>query len=466
MPQKRTSIFLKREYQVIYAIVLIILIPSTIIFNTIWSINSFKDNIDIELQRHALAVGRLFNKSVYQETDNFDDLQTKLQTITKAESQLYAFDVLVPEGDNFKVVASLYPTNIDNIVEDLNYVISWHQNEAVATLVSDFATVESTEKERFWEIVMPLSNKEGGKEGLLSLRMSLRVMDDLVRSSLTKSYLMLSITVLIVMLLLALNTRLFEHAILFRKLKEVDKMKDEFISIASHELRTPITTIKGFLSMILEGDYGSLNEDGKKGLKIMEASVNRLTHLVEDLLSVSRIEQKRLQLDLQAVNTEEVLDSIVAEFEFKIKEKGLQFHLTKAKDLPKVFADEDKLRQALINLVGNSIKYTKQGQVDILAKVVDDKSVTITIKDTGIGMSAEESQNLFEKFYRIKSEDTQGIIGTGLGLWITKQLVELMGGKIFVESIKHVGTQIYFTIPIFDPNKHTPTRPEPNKKTV
>lgn len=460
MSATKHPFLLKSEHQVIYAIVLIILIPLAIILNTIWSVNSFKNNIDIELQRQALSTARFFNETVFKESSDSIWLQQKSQAIAQANGDINSFDILRPEGENFKVLASLSEQNLGQIKTDLNYVIAWHQEEAVATLVYDVISGQQGSKARFWEIAMPLTNSTGEKEALLTMRLSLEVMDRLVKDTLTKSYLILSLTVLAVILLLALNTRLFEHAILFKKLKEVDQMKDEFISIASHELRTPITTLKGFLSMILEGDYGSLNEGGKKSLKIMEASVNRLGDLVEDLLNVSRIEQRRLQLNPRAVKLSEVLTSVADEFELRVQEKGLTLHLDVSPDLPLVWADEDKLRQVLINLVGNAVKYTKQGQIELSAKASSDKLVTITVKDSGLGMSAEETKNLFDKFYRVKNEETKGIIGTGLGLWITKQLVELMGGQVYVESIKHVGTQVYFTLPVYEKTLSGKTKSE------
>jgi len=120
--------------------------------------------------------------------------------------------------------------------------------------------------------------------------------------------------------------------------------------------------------------------------------------------------------------------------------------------------------------LGNSIKYTKQGEIELIAKKTDEKLITITIKDSGIGMDASEREKLFEKFYRVQGEETRGIIGTGLGLWITKQLVELMGGTISVDSIKHVGSQFYFTIPIYNKETHKieekPQTEKRNQKTA
>ncbi len=446
MKEKKTSIFLKRNFQIIYAVILIILIPLTIVLNTIWSVKSFKHNIDIELQRQAVLIGQLFDASVFKETENLVDLQAKVQAIGQATEEITTFNILIPEGENFKIISSLEEDKLGTIDDGLNNIIAWHQNEAIATLVTDLN--KNDELIRYWEVVSPLRDKDDKKKSLLTLRMSLEPMDNIVKDTLTNSYLVLIVTIFIVILLLILNTRLFEYALLFKKLKEVDKMKDEFISMASHELRTPITTLKGFISMILEGDFGELNKNGQKNLRIMESSANRLNSLVEDLLNVSRIEQKRLPINLKEVNTKEVLESMRDEFELRTKQEGLELKLILEENIPHALADEDKLRQVLINLMGNAVKYTKKGQIELSAKV-EKTYLTIAIKDSGIGMSAQDREGLFSKFHRIKNEKTKGITGTGLGLWITKQLVELMNGHIYVDSIENVGTKIYFTLPIF-----------------
>ena len=213
MPKQKQTLFLRQNYQVIYGVILILLIPLAIILNTISSIGSFQQNMDIGLQRQALSLGQLFDATVYKDAEDFTELQNKIDAISAANSSLSNFDILVSEGEDFKVVASLDPEQIDRVKGDLNYVIAWHQNEAVATLVS--GVVATGSDERFWEVVMPLHEQDGEKSALLSLRMSLQIMDTVAKDTLTKSYIILAITVVIVILLLALNTRLFEHAILF-----------------------------------------------------------------------------------------------------------------------------------------------------------------------------------------------------------------------------------------------------------
>lgn len=448
---KPTSSFLSHQYvQIIYGVILIALIPIAIIFNTVYFVNNFSDNLDIQLQRQALLVGEVFNETAKERLNQPDQLQTLIRSMAASSNEIYSFDILYPETTddslNFRVVASLDNDSLNQVDESVNNVIAWHEGQAIAQLTND-ASQSVVAKEqvgdvRFWSVVMPLYDQTREKVGLASLKMSLEIMDRLAAQTLFRSYVLLAITIIIVILLLILNTRMFEYAHLFRKLKEVDEMKDEFISIASHELRTPITAIKGYTDMFSSGDFGQINEHGQKGLKIMQSSIDRLGNLVEDLLNVSRIEQKRLEIKLVKLDTNESLSLIVEELKIQAEGKGLQL-MFKPTEVGSIMVDADKFKQIFINLIGNAIKYTQKGTVVVSTKIKEGK-VVIKVKDSGIGMSAKQRANLFQKFYRVKSDQTRGIVGTGLGLWITKQLVEMMKGEITVDSIEGVGSE--FTV--------------------
>jgi signal transduction histidine kinase len=248
------------------------------------------------------------------------------------------------------------------------------------------------------------------------------------------------------MLLLLVNSRLFQYAILYRKLRELDKAKDDFISIASHELRTPITAMSGFFSMLADGSYGKISKKTKESVLFMSANVGRLQSLVEDLLNVSKLQQGKMKMDVEKCDVEKIIEETVRSLTPNAAKKKLSLK----KDLQKnifVNTDHDRLKQVLINLIGNSIKYTKKGKVTVTLTSEKGKA-KIVVKDTGIGMSSSEQERLFEKFYRAQNTKTADIEGTGLGLWITKAIVELMGGKIYVNSIENTGTQVTVTIPL------------------
>ncbi|RLC37610.1 hypothetical protein DRH27_03645, partial [Candidatus Falkowbacteria bacterium] len=256
-------------------------------------------------------------------------------------------------------------------------------------------------------------------------------------------------TVFIIMLFLFAAVRLWDYALLYNKIKEVDKTKDEFISIASHELRAPVTGIKGHTSMMLDGSLGIINDRVKNSTEMIQLAAERLNVLVEDLLDVSRIEQGRMKIDSEPANISRTIKRAIKELKVQSDIKGIIINYKPFIDsFPLINIDTKRLDQVFINIIGNAIKYTDEGSIDITVEVKNDKFLEIKIKDTGMGMSAKDRARLFEKFYRVQNKKTKGITGTGLGLWISKRLIELMDGSISVDSIEGVGTQFTIQFPI------------------
>ena len=233
------------------------------------------------------------------------------------------------------------------------------------------------------------------------------------------------------------------------RLEQLDKAKSEFISLASHQLRTPLSIIKGYISMILEGTWGETNQKQKEHLEKVYLSNERLIKLVEDLLTVSRIESGRLEFDLQPLALDNLTENIVKEFSQLVAKKGLYLKYIKPKKLlPKVKADPLKIRQVIQNLIDNALYYTKKGGATVSLKTEKNK-VVFSIQDTGIGISSEEQVTLFEKFSRGKGVTRMHTEGTGLGLYLAAKLIQAHQGKIWVESEgKGRGSAFYFELPV------------------
>jgi len=219
------------------------------------------------------------------------------------------------------------------------------------------------------------------------------------------------------------------------QLKHLDEAKSEFISIASHQLRTPLTAIKGYGSMLLEGDFGDVEEEKQReAINTIVVSSQRLTNLVENLLSISRIESGRLKFDFKDLQLTEVVEEIVNNLQKNAKEKNLYLKIEKsAKELPLVNMDDEKIRQIVINFIDNAIKYTKEGGITVSLKKGKD-SVTCCVQDTGIGVSSEEQAQLFKKFSRGKDAFLINTEGNGLGLYVANMMIKEHKGKIWIES--------------------------------
>jgi signal transduction histidine kinase len=230
------------------------------------------------------------------------------------------------------------------------------------------------------------------------------------------------------------------------KEREIDEVKSALISTVSHELRTPLTLIHGFAELLVLRDM-PVERQRSSAVEILDAS-RRLARLIDDLLSVSRMESGRLVLDPRPLDLAAVVERILSPFRAMAARHTLRTKLPGV--LPVVWGDPDKVEQILTNLVGNAIKYSPGGGEVLVAVEHDGDTVQVSVRDQGIGMSPRDMGQLFEKFYRVDREEVRRAGGTGLGLYITKRLVEMHGGRLWAESWPGVGSVFRFTLPTSD----------------
>jgi signal transduction histidine kinase len=232
------------------------------------------------------------------------------------------------------------------------------------------------------------------------------------------------------------------------KLVGLDKMKDEFVSVASHELRTPMTAIKGYIWMVLQGKGGPVNEKQKYYLERIGQSTQRLINLVNDMLSVSRIEGGRIEISLKDFDIVDMAQSVQEELQIKADEKKLKLLFEKPSEAIRAYADPDKTREILVNLVGNALKFTETGSITIGLKHSDGK-VYMSVTDTGRGIAQEDLPRLFQKFGRLNNQfaTVAETTGTGLGLYICKKYAEIMKGDFQVKSEVGKGSTFTFILP-------------------
>jgi len=232
------------------------------------------------------------------------------------------------------------------------------------------------------------------------------------------------------------------------RLKELDRMKSEFISMVSHELRTPLASIMGYTEMLLTEEPGPLTPTQKEFLEISYQSSERLLHIVEELLDVSRIETGRIKLKLERLRMEELVADIVEAMRPAAESKGLSLSLEVRGPIPPLEGDRARLEQVMNNLLSNAIKFTPEGGEVWVRLAGRDDHIEVAVADTGIGIASEEMPRLFGKFFRASSAVERKIGGTGLGLFITKSIVELHGGRIWAESELGKGSTFRFTLPL------------------
>jgi len=240
-----------------------------------------------------------------------------------------------------------------------------------------------------------------------------------------------------------------------QELIRINKLKDEFLANTSHELRTPLNGIIGIAESLYDGAIGKISKPQQDNILLITTSARRLTNLVNDILDYSKLRHKDFDLQLKTVDIKEVTEVVLLLSKSFEQTKNIKLINNIQPITPYIYADENRIQQIMHNLIGNAIKFTESGSITVSAKV-QDKSVVITVSDTGIGIPKKHFNNIFESFEQIDGSTSRKYGGTGIGLAITKNLVELHGGKIWVESELGKGSDFHFSINI-SPNKFIST---------
>jgi len=257
--------------------------------------------------------------------------------------------------------------------------------------------------------------------------------------------------------LLDANMRLEERS---QQIAEANRAKSRFLANVSHELRTPLNAIVGYNALALDGMYGELPQPLHASHQRVQAAADHLLSLVNDVLDLSKIEVGRMDLEVESVDLDSVLDSVATVVEPAAEAKGLRVDVVVARDLPKIETDPRHLRQILLNLVANAIKFTERGSVTVVAKRAGDK-ISISVEDTGIGIAESNLDRIFEEFEQVRPSGRGDSMqrGTGLGLAIARKMARLLGGDVSV--ISHLGRGSCFTLLLPSTHRTTPTAGTP-----
>ena len=242
------------------------------------------------------------------------------------------------------------------------------------------------------------------------------------------------------------------------ELRRLDEAKDEFVSMASHQLRTPLTSVKGYISMVLEGDVGKITATQRQLLGEAYISSERMVHLINDFLNVSRLQTGKFMLEQRPIDLSKVVEQEVESLQTTAKAHNLTLKFRKPSYFPVLYVDEGKLRQVLMNFIDNAIYYSHEGTaIDIKLEIVEGDAV-LTVKDTGIGVPKSEQAHLFSKFFRATNARKQRPDGTGVGLFLAKKVVDAHGGSMVFESVEGEGSTFGFRLPV----KRLSSAPEDN----
>ncbi len=254
-----------------------------------------------------------------------------------------------------------------------------------------------------------------------------------------------------------LEANINELKIKNEELKALDELKDDFVNTVSHEFRLPLTIVQESIRQIAEGMFGEVNEEQQKYFNMSLRNIHRLKALIDNMLDITKIEKGKLEIFKKNIDLGEIIKEVMSDFSHKIEQKGLSI----SSDLPpqkvEILADKDKITQVLINLVGNACKFTEKGEIKISLRD-NGGFIECSIEDSGIGIAPKDIPLLFSKFHQLGRSKGQQEKGTGLGLVISKYIIELHNGQITVESKEGVGTKFAFTLP--KPTSEPPRKEE------
>ncbi len=447
---KESWSFSRQKLELLYSLFLLLVIPLFIAANTLFTVRSMRSNLDTELRKKANLANQVLGEAVVNSIDSAlaDDgvamannpLQRTVESIADSQPEIENLAIVAKSGSDYVLVAAS-GQDLDSDVDSLRSSLAIEQRQSIAQLVSSSVNAA----ERVWRVTSPIVR---GDEvvAVTEMSVSLQAADELIANTLKRSFVFLALTLVGTTLLLANHFKFVQYAHLFRKLKEVDQLKNDFLNVATHELKAPMAVIEGGLSNVIDGLLGTIPDKAKDHLVDTRNQTTRLSALVEDLLNVSRIEQGQMSFKIERVNPQEIIKLIVGRYQDTAKRKGMDL-IYDPSNCRYVNVDADKLQEIMTNLVDNAIKYSDEGTVTV-AHRLDSNYLLISVKDSGVGMSQDEQKKLFRRFYRAQNQQTQDRPGTGLGLWIIKQYIEKMGGQIRVNSMAGVGTEFIVLLPL------------------
>lgn len=429
----------RERREIIYSIVIIVLIPALFVFNTVLITSRIRNDSNRTVRRNADQVNAVVAESLRKaiETKDFALANEQIKAINKQQPSVGGIFVVTKNGETYSIAARTDDAQTELTQNDkLQLSIVFERARSTAKRIDIQSSGGVTTKG--WNVVSPLTRNETTVEAAISTNVLTSDAEELIDNTLSTSFIVTAVSVLVIILLLFHHFRFVGYADLLSRQKEVNQTMSDFLSVATHELRAPMSIIKGYISNVTDGTMGEINDKIKSSLNTAVAQTERLNNLVQDLLNVSRIEQGKITMDIQKINIQETIQTLVSNYSDRAKAKGLEL-VYDSQNAPAVMADAGRFQEIITNLIDNAFKYTPSGKVTISHRV-ENKMLVTSVVDTGPGMTADEQSRLFQRFYRVKNDNTKGIPGTGLGLWIVKQYAEKMGGRITVSSIVGVGT--------------------------
>lgn len=435
----------RSKLEIVYSVGVIVAIPLLLAVNTILLVRSTRSAFNQELRRKSDLVNSTIAETSAKDIQdkNFSELSDMLTEIEQSQPAIRQTQVFTKDDGQVALVANGVDGNIEMTASRQSQInLAYERKQPIAQFIN---ISDNGRASQAWNVATPVIVND---EVIAVVNSSILTTDadETIDAAYTTSFIVMVVSILVIVVLLFRHFRLVGYVQLLAKQKELNQTMSDFLSVATHELKAPTSIIKGYLSNVMDGTFGPIDDKVHEQLETALGQTDRLNTLVYDLLNVSRIDQGHVEYNITEVDSSKILTTIVQNYKMPAEQKGLTLNLQTLPSPIPVKVDEGRLQEIFTNLIDNAIKYTKQGSVSITQTEKDGYIVT-SIRDTGFGMSPEARKRLFQRFYRIKTDQTQNIGGTGLGLWIIKQYTEAMGGSIEVESLEGTGSNFIVSFP-------------------
>lgn len=456
---QNTFVFVRENPAVLFSLALIVLIPLALYFYVFLTVQSFESAAMNEIEAHDFTVSDALLAMVERDfpakdAANPEALQRSIDRIVANDTRLKNIRVIVKDGRDYKAIAAQNP---DQVGMSIDVTPSLNGESLIAyswvNASEDVSSEIEIAGEKLRRVVKVFVGKNGEVYALAAADFSINRTLDMIAAGVYQSYLIMGVIMILSLFLIVQHTRLFSYVGLSKDLQQKNTAKDNFIRMATHELRAPVTVLTGYTDLLKEDLAGTVDADQQKYIDRMVLSVKNLSDLMADILEVSHLEQGRTDFEPEIIAPDIVVKEIVDGLAAKAEQKGLKLSFDAKGFSHKIRVNPVCFKRIVTNLVENSIKYTPAGKVAVtVAAQTAKKRCAITIQDTGFGISAEGQAHLFEQFYRVKTQENAEIPGTGLGLWMSREMARKMGGDIMLESIEKMGSKFFIFFPLANKN--------------
>ena len=424
--------------QFVYTLLLLLIIPTAFLFSGQQFLNVAREHYDRAEKDRIGLLHDIFVSYLEETHGNIEGARRMAVRLGALNPDLSVFSVLQYQDQKF--------TTDPFIGESIDSRRYENELRAAGIRTDESLIFEGYENgKHVWIGVRAMNIGSASANYFLLTVLDISASDALYAHRVLIAYAYLAGIIFLIALLIIRHARIINYAELYEKLKEALVAKTTFITMTAHELRAPLTAMRGYASMIRESTEVS-KETQERASRIEESSAY-MVHLVSDMLDVAKIESGTMTLLKESVSVKEVIENLMTRLGSLGAEHNVTLQTEPMAEDVHIMVDHTRFEQILTNLISNAIKYTTEGTVTLAVSVAHN-TCEIRIKDTGSGMNAEDQHKLFSPYFRTEDAETSGVTGTGLGMWITKQFIEVMGGSVDVESIHGVGTHVVVIFPL------------------